>query len=338
MEILRDHDLKAFNSFGISSRAAVLARACFTTDVGEGVRMALQEQLPLKILGGGSNILLRGEQVAFVMKMEIPGLEITRRDGANVYVTAGAGCEWEQLINFALSNHLWGIENLTLIPGRVGSSPIQNIGAYGVELKDVFHSLVAYDRHTSGFVELGRDDCRFGYRQSIFKSAAKGRYIITQVTLKLSLEARPVLRYSHLNEALSVRGISNPELTDVVELIRSVRQTKLPDPLLIGSAGSFFKNPVVKNGIADVIKASHADAPVFDAGSGYSKLAAGWLIEQCGWKGFRDGDAGVWPHQALVLVNYGKATGVELSDLANRIIESVSDRFGVDLEPEVNFW
>lgn len=333
-----NYELKSLNTFGIEARAAWLARASRPDEVAEAAAFARSRCLPLKVLGGGSNILLTGDQQALILKMEIAGVSIVADDSDEVLIAAGAGCDWESLIDFAVERNLWGIENLTLIPGKVGSSPIQNIGAYGVELKDVFHSLTAYDLQSRAFVELPPAACHFGYRDSLFKSEGFGRYIITRVIIRLSRRPNPRLTYGNLAEAFQKEGITNPSPADIVEAIRAIRRRKLPDTAEVGSAGSFFQNPLIDNEIAKDIQSRYPQAPLFSVDASRSKIAAGWLIEQCGWKGFRDGDAGVWPQQALVLVNYGKASGSELAGLAHRIIESVKEKFSITLRPEVNFW
>lgn len=338
MEIDYNTCLKGFNTFGLSAEASAFVRVSTQAEVVEAVALARDMGLPVKVLGGGSNILLTSSPKALIIKMEIGGISHGPLSDGGVLISAGAGCDWELLIDYAASHGFWGVENLTLIPGKVGSSPIQNIGAYGVELKDVFHSLTAFDLISLRFVEMDAAVCRFGYRDSLFKNEGRDRYIITSVNLKLSAFGSPRVQYGQVAEALLVRGILKPSPSDVVETIRSIRQAKLPDTALVGTAGSFFKNPVIPASQAEEIRAAFPQAPVYASGHEMWKVAAGWLIEQCGWKGFRRGDAGVWPLQALVLVNYGQATGAELVALAHDIIESVAGRFNIRLEPEVNIW
>lgn len=338
MDIAYDVGLRAYNTFGISATARALVKVNTLAEVAGAVGLAQRMNLPVKVLGGGSNILLTSSPKAMIIKMEMGGISHQPMLNDEVLISAGAGCDWESLIDYASQHELWGVENLTLIPGKVGSSPIQNIGAYGVELKDVFHSLTAYDVSTSQFVDLDGVACQFGYRDSLFKNEGRGRYIITAVNLKLSARAAPRLQYGQVADALAAKGIQHPIPADVIGIIRGIRRAKLPDTSTVGTAGSFFKNPLVTASLAAEIRAAFPDAPLYPSGNEMWKVAAGWLIEQCGWKGFRRGDAGVWPLQALVLVNYGQATGAEIVALAHDIIESVATRFNIRLDPEVNIW
>lgn len=338
MEIKYNVSLKPFNTFGFDASADVMVRAFSESDVAETAGMTVGMGLPLKVMGGGSNVLITSRQQSLILKMEIGGISADSISNDEVIVTAGGGCDWEELIDFAVAHRLWGIENLTLIPGKVGSSPIQNIGAYGVELKDVFYSLRAYDTADNKFVGLGPADCDFGYRDSLFKGAGRNRYVITSVSVKLSARPLPKLHYGRIAEALQQKGVVAPEPADIVETIREIRRSKLPDTSSVGSAGSFFKNPVINAADAQRILSEFPSAPVFPVNDSLSKIAAGWLIEQCGWRGFRRGDAGVWPHQALVLVNYGNACAHEIVALAHEIISSVKEKFGLVLDPEVNIW
>jgi len=293
---------------------------------------------PVLILGGGSNILLVSKEIERVLKIDIRGIEEVKEETSHIYVNAGAGENWNDFVQYTLSRNWGGLENLSLIPGQVGAAPIQNIGAYGVELKDVFFELEAYDREDRKVYAFGVNDCKFGYRDSIFKSERKGRYIILNVTFRLN--KTPVLKtsYGAIREELKKMNVKSPSIRDISNAVIAIRRSKLPDPKDIGNAGSFFKNPIVNQEQFLSLSKKYADLPAYPHEDQLVKLAAGWLIEQSGWKGYRKGDAGVHENQALVLVNYGNATGSEILDLSKRITESVLKKFGVALEREVNIF
>ncbi len=293
---------------------------------------------PLLILGGGSNILLTKNVDGLVLRIDIKGIEEVKEETNHIYVKAGAGENWHSFVEYTMSRNWGGLENLSLIPGSVGATPIQNIGAYGVELKDIFFELEAYDRKEKKVFSFGVNDCQFGYRSSIFKTSAKDRYIILSVTFLLS--KNPVLHtsYGAIREELKKMGMQSPTIQDVSKAVISIRRSKLPDPAVIGNAGSFFKNPTVNQARFLSLSDKYSNMPSYPHGDQSVKLAAGWLIEQCGWKGYRRGDAGVHNDQALVLVNYGKATGQEILDLSKKIQDSVMKKFGVELEREVNVY
>ncbi len=259
-----------------------------------------------------------------------------KEDDDFVYIRAGGGENWHQFVLFCIENNYAGIENLSLIPGNVGASPMQNIGAYGVEIKDVFHELDAWHLQDEAMITFSLEDCKFGYRESVFKNIYKGQFVIISVTLRL--RKKPVINttYGAINQELERSGITNPTIKDVSDAVIRIRSSKLPDPDKLGNAGSFFKNPSVAVEKFDELKSQFPEIVGFKNPDGTIKLAAGWLIEQCGWKGFRKGDAGCHAHQALVLVNYGNATGREILDLSSEILESVHKRFDVTLEREVN--
>ncbi len=291
---------------------------------------------PLFILGGGSNVLLTRNVDGMVLKIDISGIDEVKEDVTHVYVKAGAGENWHEFVQYTMKRNWGGLENLSWIPGNVGAAPIQTIGAYGVELKDVFYELEAYDRKEKKVFSFGVNDCQFDYRNSIFKSAAKGRYIILNVTFILN--KIPVLNtsYGAIREELKKMGVQSPTIRDVSQAVIKIRRSKLPDPAEIGNAGSFFKNPVVDQAIFLSLSSKYAEMPAYPHEDKSVKLAAGWLIEQCGWKGYRKGDAGVHNKQALVLVNYGKATGKEIFELSEKIAATVQKKFGLLLEREVN--
>lgn len=287
------------------------------------------------ILGGGSNILFTRDFDGLVIKMNIRGITHTNTSD-EILVTCGAGESWNELVNYCVDRNFYGMENLSLIPGSVGASPVQNIGAYGVELKDIFYTCRAFEIKSGELKDFNNSDCRFAYRESIFKNELKGQYIITQVTFILSAKEKLNLSYDAIEQELKTRGITEPTLKDVSDVVSAIRVNKLPDPSTIGNAGSFFKNPVIK--VTDLRQLQYAfpDIVHYPAGGDHSKLAAGWLIEQCGWKGSIDGHTGTWKNQALVVVNHGNASGIEILRFSDKIIKSVKEKFGIVLEKEVN--
>ena len=287
------------------------------------------------VLGGGSNILFTRDFEGLIIHMNIQGIS-ERIDGDTVYLTAGGGEVWNDLVNYAVDHDFAGIENLSLIPGSVGASPVQNIGAYGVELMDVFHSCRAFEISSGKIRTFTAEECHFSYRDSIFKSALKGLYIITEVTFKLSRIFSPKVSYGAIQEELRRRHIYKPTIKDISSVVSHIRVGKLPDPKTIGNAGSFFKNPIVPVAKFIQLQSNFPDIVHYPASSDFTKLAAGWMIEQCGWKGKVLGKAGTWKNQALVIVNTGKATGYEIYKFSELIIESVKNRFDITLEREVN--
>jgi UDP-N-acetylmuramate dehydrogenase len=328
--------LQPYNSFHLEARAAEM----ITVNSVEEIKAVFSEhkinvQL---VLGGGSNILLTRNVDGLVLKVEIMGIEEIREEDAHVFIKAGAGENWHALVQYTVQHHWGGLENLSLIPGNVGAAPIQNIGAYGSELKDVFYELEAYDRKEHKVFTFGVNDCRFGYRDSIFKSGEKGRYIILNVTFILKKVPLLNTSYGAIREELRKMNIKTPTITDISDAVINIRRSKLPDPAEIGNAGSFFKNPVVNQETFRSLSAVYPNLPVYPHEDKFVKLAAGWLIEQCGWKGYRKDDAGVHINQALVLVNYGQATGKQIFELSEKIMTSVRHKFGVKLEREVNIY
>jgi UDP-N-acetylmuramate dehydrogenase len=286
-------------------------------------------------MGGGSNMLFVNDFDGLVIRINIRGIE-HRISHDDVFVEAGAGEVWNDLVNYCVIRGYAGLENLSLIPGSVGASPIQNIGAYGVELKDVFLSCIAFEIETGVFKMFTKADCRFDYRESIFKSDLKDRYIITSVKFHLSLVPNLNLNYGAIGQELANRQITEPTIKDVSKVVSHIRVSKLPDPSTIGNAGSFFKNPIISHEQFAVLHASFPDIVHYPAAGGQVKLAAGWLIEQCGWKGKVAGNTGTWKNQALVLVNQGHATGQEVYQFSSKIVDSVYEKFGVTLQREVN--
>ena len=288
------------------------------------------------ILSAGSNVLFSGDFDGLIMHNEIFGISVVSEESDQVILKVNGGESWTDLVEYTIGQGWGGLENLTLIPGKVGAAPIQNIGAYGVEVKDLIVSVEAFDFTTAQQVVFSADQCQFGYRSSIFKTTAAGRYFITAVVFRLSKFPLFNLTYGPLKQAFE--GKISVTIRDVSAEVARIRRSKLPDPDEIPNVGSFFKNPVVDASLADKIREGFPQVPVYPQVGGQLKLAAGWLIEQCGWKGYRIGEVGVHEKQALVLVNYGQATGAEILDLATKIQDSVFDRFGVILEPEVNIY
>ncbi|NWL77896.1 UDP-N-acetylenolpyruvoylglucosamine reductase [Pseudomonas taiwanensis] len=327
--------LKPYNTFGVDVKARLFVEAHDDAEVREAIDLAARRGLPLLVIGGGSNLLLTRDVEALVLRMASRGIRLLADDGSTVLLEAEAGEPWHPLVLWTLEQGLGGLENLSLIPGTVGAAPMQNIGAYGVELKDVFAGLTALDRQTGALREFGLDECQFAYRDSLFKREA-GRWLILRVRFKLSRAPLLHLDYGPVRQRLQDEGINAPSPSDVSRAICAIRSEKLPDPAVLGNAGSFFKNPLVSTELAQRLRGEYPDLVAYPQGDGQVKLAAGWLIERAGWKGFREGDAGVHRLQALVLVNYGAATGHQLHGLAQRIQADVATRFGVALEMEPN--
>ncbi len=334
LQIQENISLKNFNTFGIDVSARYYVEICHEDEL---VELFLDPQwLDTKrlVLGGGSNMLFKDDFNGLVIRINIRGIE-RRLQNNDVFVEAGAGEVWNDLVNYCVDRGYGGIENLSLIPGSVGASPVQNIGAYGVELKDVFKSCRAFEIASGQFKTFIKTDCSFAYRESVFKGALKEQYIIVSVKLHLSLLPNLNLKYGAIEQELQSRNISEPTLKDVSKVVSHIRVSKLPDPSTIGNAGSFFKNPIISRAQFEEVHSKFPEVVNYPAGDDF-KLAAGWLIEQCGWKGKIVGNTGTWQNQALVLVNHGGATGEEVYSLSSQIIDSVYSKFGVLLEREVN--
>lgn len=328
--------LKPYNTFGIQAQAKYFASFESVDGLQELLNYKLQSENSKLILGGGSNLLFTKDFEGLVLKNEIRGIEAVAQDEEYVYVKAGGGENWHQFVLYCLAHNYAGVENLSLIPGNVGASPMQNIGAYGVEIKDVFHQLEAFhlDEKTTHLFSL--QDCGFGYRESVFKRQYKNQFVIASVSFRL--RKTPVFNtsYGAINAELENMGVKELSIQAISQAVINIRSSKLPDWKLTGNAGSFFKNPQIPNEQFELIKKEFPAIVAFPAGMDYTKLAAGWLIEQCGWKGYREGDAGCYPKQALVLVNWGNAKGEDIYALSEKIIRSVEEKFGVVLEREVN--
>jgi UDP-N-acetylmuramate dehydrogenase len=326
--------LKEYNTFRIAAKARYFARFTGTDELA-----ALLETTPASpiVLGGGSNILLTGDIDGWVLLNGIRGIDLVDEDDRYFYVTAGAGENWNSFVEYCLDRGWAGVENLSLIPGSIGAAPMQNIGAYGVELKEVFHELEAWDLQDGKVRMFTVNDCRFGYRESIFKREYKGRFIILSVTLRLNRDPDFHTEYGAIREELEKMNVHELSIRAISEAVIHIRTARLPDPAIIGNAGSFFKNPILPNDQFAALKARFPGIIGYpDPADDVTKVAAGWLIEQCGWKGYRRGDAGVHERQALVLVNYGRATGREIYDLSEDIVRSVEQKFGITLDREVN--
>lgn len=332
LPIANDVSLRALNTFGVEALArAYLPVSSVATLAAVRADKALAA-MPRLILGGGSNLLFTQNVDALVLHMNSHGMSVTGEDADHVFVCAQAGESWHGFVQWTLAQGLGGLENLSLIPGSVGAAPIQNIGAYGSEMADCFHSLHAFDFVTGELLTLTRDDCAFGYRNSIFKHALRDRAVIVDVTFALPKRWQPNLRYAEL--AQEVAAISKPTAMEISAAVIAIRSRKLPDPAVTGNAGSFFKNPVVSAAQRDALLTDYPQLVSYAQADGSFKLAAGWLIDQCGWKGRSLGAAGVHERQALVLVNRGGASGQEILQLAERIKEDVALRFGVSLVTE----
>jgi UDP-N-acetylmuramate dehydrogenase len=337
MHITHNVSLKHYNTFGIDVKARDFIS--FDTsdaldEIFESIPMLLKDRR--LILGGGSNILLSRDFDGYVLKNNIAGIELVKEDDLHVWIKAGAGVSWHELVLFAVNKGWGGIENMSLIPGSCGAAPMQNIGAYGVELKDVFESLEAYHIQDKLSVIFSHKDCVFGYRESVFKHLYSNQFVITSITLRLQKKPEYHISYGAIRQELDNMQIKELSVKAISDAVIRIRSSKLPDPAKVGNAGSFFKNPSVSKEEHDRLKNAYPNLVSFINADGTYKLAAGWLIEQSGWKGYRKGDAGCYPLQALVLVNYGNAKGTEILSLSEEIQTSVLQKFGVKLEREVN--
>jgi len=334
MQIESGVSLKPYNTFGLPAVAQSLVRIASDADVRQVVDHPELGRAPKFILGGGSNIVLTRDMPAVVLKVEVRGMRLVEERADAWVVEAGAGENWHEFVAWTLDQGWPGLENMALIPGTVGAAPVQNIGAYGLELKDRFESLDAVDLVTGRSVTLGPSICAFGYRDSVFKHALAGRTLITRVRLRLPRPWQPVLGYLDIERRMRETGVSNPTARQVFDWVCAIRRAKLPDPAVIGNAGSFFKNPVVTPEQCRDIIGRDPEIVHYPMPDGSVKLAAGWMIDACGWKGKAVGQAAVYEKQALVLVNRGGAIGSEVMTLARAIQESVYGRFGIRLEPE----
>jgi len=333
LNIQHNISLKKYNTFGID----VTAERFINIDSVSQLREVLNNESSFFVLSGGSNLLLTDNLNTLVLHIGIKGIDILEENDLHAYVKVQAGENWHDFVLWCIKNNLGGLENLSLIPGYVGTSPIQNIGAYGVEIKDTFHKLKAIEIKTGNRIVFNAEDCNFGYRNSVFKNGLKGKFIITSVIFKLTKKNHK-LNYSYgaIQSELENRGITSPTIRDISNCVIDIRNSKLPNPNEIGNSGSFFKNPIVFTKKFNSLKKKYPEIPSYAISSDEVKIPAGWLIEQCGFKGKRYGDAGVHDKQALVLVNYGNATGKEIYALAQNIQQTIKDTFDISLEIEVN--
>jgi UDP-N-acetylmuramate dehydrogenase len=331
MRVLENPSLRALNTFGISATAALLLVIESEEDVLSSP--ALDPSCDL-VLGGGSNLVFASDVPGTVFHNQILGAQIVEEQPDYALLEVGAGESWHELVRWTLEHGLSGLENLSLIPGCAGAAPIQNIGAYGVELSEVLEGVTAWDWRRSTWTAFSREDCRFAYRDSLFKSAEPDRYLITSIRLRLNKNFAPRLDYAGLREELSAAGIREPSALDVSNVVMRIRQRRLPDPANLGNAGSFFKNPVVTNTEAETLRHRYPDLPSWPSGQDRVKLSAAWMVDHCGLKGMRSGDAAVSEQHALVLVNHGSASGAQIVALARNIQSIVEEAFGVTLEPE----
>ena len=335
MHIQQNISLKPFNTFGINVNAKHFVSV---TNVSELQSVLSLNSYPNKlILGGGSNMLLTKDFNGLVIHVNIKGIEIVNQDSDFVYVKANAGENWHEFVTWCMNNNYGGLENLSLIPGNVGTAPIQNIGAYGVELKDVFYTCEAINIKTCQATKFTNSQCNFDYRNSIFKQEAKGQYIIINVTFKLTKQNHKLhINYGTIASELEQMQITNPSIQDISKAIISIRESKLPNPKLIGNSGSFFKNPIISKSLHESLLLNFEDIPSYPISEKEVKIPAGWLIEKAGFKGKRFGDCGVHKNQALVLVNYKNATGNEVLELSKLIQKTIKRLFNITIEAEVN--
>jgi UDP-N-acetylmuramate dehydrogenase len=336
MIFLRNFSLQPYNTFHIHCKAKYWLEVNHISDLEKVATTDVFLNHPHLILGGGSNLLFTKDFQGLVLKINLKGIKVVQEDSESVWLECCSGENWHEVVTYAVQNHWGGIENLALIPGCIGAAPIQNIGAYGVEIKDVLESLSFYHFDTKTTQTYNREACAFGYRDSIFKNALKGKGVVLSVILKLS--KNPVIKsdYGDIQKTLAANHVMEPSIKDIFDAVIQIRSSKLPNPAEIGNAGSFFKNPELPIEVARKILDNHPNAPHYVVDEHTIKIPAGWMIEQCGWKGYREGPIGVHDKQALVLVNTGAGKGKDIEALANKIQASVQEQFGVRLEMEVN--
>ena len=334
MQVQQNYSLKEYNTFGIDALAKYFSAFQTAEQLKEIIENKKAESK--MILGGGSNILFTKNYDGLVLKNEIDGINIVDEDDQFVFITAGAGVKWHSFVMYCVNQNLGGVENLSLIPGNVGASPMQNIGAYGAEIKDVFYELKALHLNEKSIHKFSSAECEFGYRESVFKKKYKDEFAILNVTFRLRKNPGFNISYGAIETELKKMHVETLSVKAISDAVIQIRLSKLPDPSVIGNAGSFFKNPVITKEQMEKIQQHHLNLPFYKADEENFKIPAGWLIEQCGWKGFRKGDAGCYEKQALVLVNYGNATGKEIYSLSEEIKLSVNEKFQIELEREVN--
>lgn len=336
MLVFENTSLKPYNTFGIDISAKYFVEAESVDKIISALNFAYENKLPLMLFNGGSNMLLTHDFEGLVLKLNLKGIEIISVDDDFVQVKVNSGENWHEFVQWTLANDFGGLENLSLIPGNAGTAPMQNIGAYGVEIKDLMTELSALEISTRKIKSFTNEECKFGYRESVFKNELKNQFIILDVTFQLSKRNHKLnTSYGAIQSELEKLNIQNPTIQDVSLAVINIRQSKLPDPKEIGNSGSFFKNPVIPKSQFEELQKQYPSISGYVSGDEV-KVAAGWLIENAGWKGKRFGDAGVHKKQALVLVNYGNATGQEIYDLSQKILDDIYEKFGINLEREVN--
>lgn len=329
--------LKPFNSFGIDAKARYFTSFDTLERLEEVITHLEKKSISQRmILGGGSNLLFTRDYDGCILKNDLKGISLAGEDEDHYYVKVSAGENWHGFVMYCIHHQYAGLENLSLIPGNAGASPMQNIGAYGVEIKDLFHELEAWHIQDKTLHTFRTPDCAFGYRESVFKRKYRNQFVICNITFRLNKIPTFHTSYGAISEELERMGVQQLSIRAIADAVIHIRSSKLPNPSALGNAGSFFKNPLVTDEQYEDLKKTYPSIPGYAAGDTTTKLAAGWLIEQCGWKGYRKGDAGCYAKQALVLVNYGQATGSEIWQLSEEIIQSVKNRFGIALEREVN--
>ncbi|MGH2564781.1 MAG: UDP-N-acetylmuramate dehydrogenase [Ginsengibacter sp.] len=336
MQILKNHPLKNYNTFGIDSYAKYFAAFSSVYELQNLLQSKEHNDEPKLILGAGSNILLTKNFEGFVLKNEISGIQTIHEEEKHVYVKVGGGVNWHNFVLHCIHKNFAGVENLSLIPGNVGASPMQNIGAYGVEIRDVFYSLEAYSYRENRIINFTLNDCEFGYRESVFKKRYKNQFAILDVTFKLNKIPHYNISYGAIEEELKKMHVHELSIKAISDAVINIRMSKLPNPKMIGNAGSFFKNPEINSNKLHELRRIGDGIPSYKIDDDKYKIPAGWLIEQCGWKGYRKGDVGCYEKQALVLVNYGNANGNEILTLSEEIKKSIQNKFGILLETEVN--
>jgi len=336
MVIKNNVSLKPYNTFGVDARARYFAEVKSVSDLTRALLFINEEKVPFLVLGGGSNVLFKNNYDGMVLLNRMSGIEPVKETASAVWLKVAGGEPWPDLVDYCVEQGLGGIENLSNIPGTAGAAPIQNIGAYGVEVKEVVEEVEVFDLQKGQIDILSNSQCEFAYRSSVFKTSARGRCFILSVKFKLSKNPAINLSYTPLKKMFEGRKVQSVSIKEVSAAVKQIRKSKLPDPEKIGNAGSFFKNPVVSSGELQNLLKKYGDMPYYPFGENSFKLAAGWLIEQCGLKGKRMGEAGVHEKQALVIVNYGHASGEEILNLAMEIKQTVKAEFGIELEFEVN--
>jgi UDP-N-acetylmuramate dehydrogenase len=338
IEISENHSLRPYNTFGIDVKARFFTRAYSDSDLLEAISFAKSKNLEILVLGGGSNVLFTQDQNALVVLNRLMGKQVEKENDTSFFVGSGAGENWHEFVQTAIHSHWAGVENLSLIPGCVGAGPMQNIGAYGVELSDVLTSVEAINIHTNEKHVFSKQECELGYRESIFKRKEKGNWIITKVNFELFKRPKFKVEYGAIQSELEKMNVDVLSIEAIGQAVCQIRSSKLPDPKILGNAGSFFKNPTITLELYEKIKRIDQQVPFYPVSSTEVKIPAGYLIEKCGWKGKQFGNCGVHNLQALVLVNFGNANGIEIKKLSEEIIDSVNEKYAVKLEREVNLY